>query len=278
MIPVPEVISEVRRGIDEFTLNNEAIAFDADMEDTASSNFSDEDIADRILDVTRAIAARVKSAHLTDPATTYANANRNGLIQLINPTVGAALTPPGNSSDTNYPFSRLLTSRVFLDSASAARRGMNAHAASSGLEPTVAKPVFVYSDHEFIMATANDSESSSAGSDPWTGGAGDPGTAKAYVVMVPMFVQTSTSIGDIPAMQAVGDRWLTSGSWSAANLGIPLDDKFKRPIINGVLSSCFITIREPQVAVAYRARMMSGLKAFLHQRYLAEEVPDLKNM
>lgn len=282
MISISEVITDVRRAIDEFTLAGESVAFDADMEDRASSNFSDEDIADRALDVARAISARCRAAHLIDPAVTYATSGRSGLVQQVNPTDGAVMEPIGDGSDANYPFSRLLASRVFLDSATADRRAMNAHILSTGLEPTVAKPVYVYSDHEFLMATsASDTTSShpvNVGDvDVWDGGVGDPGTAKASVVMVPMLVNTDAPIGDIPAMSANGVQWLAAGSWLTSNLGIPMDSKFYRPIVNGVLSSCYLTTRKPELAVAYRGRMMSEIAEYLHRRYRVQEVPDLSN-
>lgn len=285
MISIAEVITDVRRAVNEFTLNNESIAFDADMEDRASSNFSDEDIADRALDTARAIAARVRAAHLTDPAVTYSTTGRSGLVQVINPTVKAQMTPPGDNNTAEYPFTRLLASRVLLDSATADRRSMNAHIMSSGLEPTVSKPVFVYSDHEFVMATSNTKSTSShpPGAlptlDPWDGTGADPGTAKASVVMVPMFVNDATvvgAVGDIPGMETAGVKWLNSG-WESSTLAIPMDSKFYRPIVNGVLSSCYLTIRQPDVAIAYRARMMQEIAEYLHPRYRTEEIPDLTN-
>jgi hypothetical protein len=272
MIKISDVIKDVRRAIDEFTLQGEFIAFDSDMDDMSSSNFSDEDLADRALDIARHIAARVRAPHLQDSGTVYPS-GRSGLVNTINPTDPTVLSPAASGS-TKYPFVRLLVPRVRLGTYEAQRRTFSAHLAGSGLVPTATAPVFVYSDHEFLMSVGT-AEVSTVANAPWDGGQGEPGTAAAEVVRVPYFVNSD---GEQAAMGTPGVRWSNSGEWTDANLYLPMDNKFKRSIANGVSSSCFMTLRKPTLAGSYRKRMMDSLQPFLLPRFRVEDVPDLTQM
>lgn len=58
-----EIITEVRRHLDEITLSGEVANLDTDLEDLASSNFSDTELGYRINDAAKYIAARVRAQY-----------------------------------------------------------------------------------------------------------------------------------------------------------------------------------------------------------------------
>jgi len=63
---IDELVSQVRKELDEVTLAGERVQTDTDLADTASSNFSDESLKDRLMDGTRYVVARVRSQYLED--------------------------------------------------------------------------------------------------------------------------------------------------------------------------------------------------------------------
>lgn len=139
------LITEVRRMLDEITITGELVIADTNMEDVASSNFSDTDISDRLNDAARYIAARVKSNHLPS------------LISNITPTqVNTYLVDNNNKiylgKSESPKFLRLLGSRVHLfDGTEAMRRTHASHRKleASGLPASSNNPVYVFEDCSF---------------------------------------------------------------------------------------------------------------------------------
>lgn len=127
------IITEVRRRLDEITLNGEIATLDTDLEDLASSNFSDTDLGNRINDAAKYIAARVKSMYIPD------------LIETV---------PASRFHD--YSVLRLLGSRVKVDSALygsviATRRTFQGQRKleATGVAASEQFPVYVFEDWEF---------------------------------------------------------------------------------------------------------------------------------
>lgn len=173
MINLSGLVGEVRRALDEVTLDGDLAVYATQMEDLFSSTFSDEDLRDRILDATRYIAARVRARYLDE------------LISEVDPADSDVLyTYTGNSQN---PFLRLLNSRVEVNGVEAERRTVrgNEKIEATGQAATPVSPAYVYEDYLFFTA-------------------GNPGgTVTADVVEVPVFT-TSGSFD--------GETWTTDGS------------------------------------------------------------------
>lgn len=128
--------------LDEVTLSGESVITDSDLEDTASSNFSDASIKDRLMDATKYIVARVRAAYLDNFTTT--------------------VTPTDFESpydDTSPKILRLLGGRVAAeDSGGTAidctRRTFAAHLKMEnqrGVNADENYPVFVFQDFELLI-------------------------------------------------------------------------------------------------------------------------------
>lgn len=131
---IADYVTEVRRQIDEMNLSGESVATDTDVLDSASSNFSDVDIQDRLMDGSRYVASRVAAQYI--------------------PSLIISITP----TDFNVPYSsskkviRLLGSRVSLtDGTKADRRTRVDHRKkeSSGLNASSTNPVYIFEDFLF---------------------------------------------------------------------------------------------------------------------------------
>ena len=125
------LLTEVRRRLDEITLSGESVLLDTDLEDTASSNFSDEDLKLRIEFAARNLAANVRAQYLPDLVETVA---------------------PARFMD-HYPI-RLLGSRVKVTSSTygeqrATRRTFQGHRQlqARGVATSEQHPAYVYEDH-----------------------------------------------------------------------------------------------------------------------------------
>jgi len=142
-----ELITQVRRQLDELTLAGQPVATDSDVMDTASSNFSDEDIKDRLIDGTRFVAARVRASS-------------------IRPFIGSL--SPGDLSvpmGTDAPHVlRLLASRVDADGTPATRRTFAGHRKmeSSGRAASSSHPVFVFEDFELLISAGGSASNKTA--------------------------------------------------------------------------------------------------------------------
>ena len=146
-----DLVSEVRRALDEVTMNGERVVSDTDMEDVASSNFSDIDLGDRLLDAVRYMAVRVRAQYVPS------------LIEDIEPVmVGATAVL------------HLLGSRVTVNDVYAKRRTFSGHRKleATGVQASASNPVFVAEDGEVLVYP-----------DPIVGG-----TARVAVVKVPTAV------------------------------------------------------------------------------------------
>ena len=138
--PVPLVV-EVRRALDELTLEGDRSVTAAQMRETGSSNFADTDILDRMGDAARLIASQVKAQHVPD-LIVQCDAAAGGLA-------GAQATWP--------PFTRLLGERVFVASGVNVGRGVRRVTRANyermvvgrGVTPSAEHPVFVYEDGHF---------------------------------------------------------------------------------------------------------------------------------
>jgi hypothetical protein len=142
-----ELVNQVRKELDEVTMAGERVETDTDLADTASSNFSDQSLEDRLLDGARFVAARVKAAHL-DPF-------------VIEATPSDFDTPYDGSTPQIL---RLLGSRVTAEDASGVpvactRRTFARHIKMKnqrGLTSDENYPVFVFQDVELLIENNTD--------------------------------------------------------------------------------------------------------------------------
>ena len=125
-----DMITKVRRRLDEITIGGEVAITDIDVQDLASSNFSDNDLQNRLNDAARNLAARVKAQYLPD------------LIETVETT-----------RFHDYQSNRILGSRIKVASTEygeqvATRRTFlgNRKLNSSGRTTTTQFPVYVYED------------------------------------------------------------------------------------------------------------------------------------
>ena len=130
------IILEVRRKLDETVFSGDLVADDQELESSAASNFSDEDLGHRINDAAKYVAARVKAQYLPD------------LIENVNLT-----------RVLDYEMLRFLGSRVKVNSL------LNGEIQSTrksfkGLRRTLARgtpdteldPVYVFEDYELFIS------------------------------------------------------------------------------------------------------------------------------
>lgn len=246
MLNATSLVTDARSALDEYTLSGKLKAFDADVEDTASSNFSTEDLENRILDGARYIAARCRASTMGD------------LIGTVNPTDLQHLhTESGGST---WPWMRLLGSRVLLNAYSAERRTFSGHMAGDGMAPVAARPVYIFEDFEFAINAGNGDQSS----------ANDAALANVSVsvLKVPMF-----RVSDGSTTESTFDGI----DWTGAKF-VPLDSKFRAAIIYYVVSSCYQTLRVADLATKYRIQMMEELKPFLMARFSEENLPAVERV
>lgn len=139
---ISELVTQVRKELDEVTLSGEMVLTDSDLEDTASSNFSDKSIKDRLMDATRAIVSRVRANYLSNFITTVTPAD---------------FDPPYN--DTSPKIYRLLGARVTANKAAgtpveATRRTFAAHLkmeTQRGVSADKDYPAYAYQDYELLI-------------------------------------------------------------------------------------------------------------------------------
>jgi hypothetical protein len=127
-----ELIEELRRLLDEVTLSGEIASVDTDLEDLASSNFSDTDLGERLDDAARYCAARVRAKYIPE------------LITNIETT-----------DVPNTKILRFLGSRVFVvgsdtETRIATRRTMQGHRKmeATGVVSSEENPVYIIEDFE----------------------------------------------------------------------------------------------------------------------------------
>ena len=223
---VDQVIQDVRRALDEVTLEGVAVRDTTDFVDYASSNFSDSDLEDRIADAGRYIVARVQSRYL--PA----------FIEAVTPADVSALeynpdneSPPGSVEN----FSRLLGSRVSMavnetqtpiEYAKASRWSFvlrRKHLTRKGITPNEYYPYYVFEDNEFMVES---------------GSSADTGPGSAEVVTVP---KTAVQTMNLPP-------------------------QFRSAVIQYTVWSCFRTMMEIEQANLAQKRLYKTLGPYLLQR------------
>lgn len=126
-----DMVTRLRRMLDEVTIGGEIAALDTNVQDLASSNFSDNDLQNRLNDAARNLAARVKAQYLPDLVETVATTRFH-----------------------DYQSNRVLGSRVIVDSTAdgsviASRRTFtgNRKLQARGVTPSTTFPVYIYEDH-----------------------------------------------------------------------------------------------------------------------------------
>ena len=136
------LVSQVRYELDEVTLSGEMVLTDSDLEDRASSNFSDDSIKDRLMDATRFIAARVRATYLSNFIITVTPSDFEEPYDTSTPKIlrllGTQVTAE-NSGGTAYD---------------ANRRTMAAHMKlenGRGLNAREDYPVYVFQDFELLI-------------------------------------------------------------------------------------------------------------------------------
>jgi hypothetical protein len=223
---ISDLIKEVRRGLDEVTLSGVQVATDTDLEDTAASNFSDEDIKDRLIDGTRFLVARAEAQHIPNFVDTLSPSDLSVPIGKTAPYV-----------------LRLLGSRVNIDGTECTRRTFASHRKleSSGRAADANHPVFVFEDFELLMSA---------------GGSGS--TKTAHYVRVP------------------GRNVDQSGASTNPYDDITkLPDKFRSPLIQYVLASCFTTLRRGELSNAAKKRMYADIRPYLLSRTTEKKLQEM---
>lgn len=121
------MIDRLRQQLDEITLSGERVSVDTDLEDTASSNFSDADLGDRLDDAARYVAALVRPMYVPDLIETNTKAN---LPNDINAYLGSRVRMPDGTTAKRRTF--------------AAHRKLEA----TGVSASATHPVFIIEDAE----------------------------------------------------------------------------------------------------------------------------------
>lgn len=228
MIEIDETVSEVRKQLDEVTLTGDLAVFAEDFEDLFSSEFSDDDLRDRVLDGSRYLAARVRARYQPDNVRQLSSGN-TGEIDTSNDRV-----IPDPRGDNVKPMIRLLPTRVEIGSNEAQRRTLlgNQKIEDTGRAASADEPAFVYQDFEFITEQG-----------------GGSGTVTADVV--DLIVPTNASFDGV--------------SWTYNDGGtseVPLPGVLQEAIVQYVVYSCFLTLRSPDMAQFARGRMISELEPY----------------
>jgi len=134
---IDDLITQIRRGLDEVTMTGQATATDTDIQDTLASNFSDEDLKDRLISGVRFIASRVQASTIPE------------FIETLSPS---DISVP---MDETAPYVlRLLGSRIEVDGIQCDRRTFSGHRKmeSSGREASANYPIFTFESFELLMS------------------------------------------------------------------------------------------------------------------------------
>jgi hypothetical protein len=215
-LPVDDLVRDVRRLLDEITMDGEVTALASEYTDTFSSNFSDEEIENWLLDGARFIAARTRANFLPE------------LITTINPTNPDAINPATGAE--YYPFLRFLPTRFKLSNVKALRRTLREYLKEDSAEYSASEPVYIAQDYEIIIA-GNTEYSSDGTKAP---------VATAGVVSVPRF----------------GGGGVFDGiTWTGAGKTLPLDARLREALLQYAASSAFL-VKGKQEAVSAWKRMV----------------------
>ncbi|MCS3661803.1 hypothetical protein [Salinibacter ruber] len=132
------VITRIRRRLDQVPLNVESVDKDSDVLGSVSTNFSNEDLLDRINKATRAIISKVKAQHvpMAIEKKTSVNGIEQSAVRLLPRRVFGS-----DDGGTTYV-------RAFERSVDTQRR-LESRISNPGREATAQYPVFVYEDGRF---------------------------------------------------------------------------------------------------------------------------------
>lgn len=135
---LPELVTQVRRLIDEKVASGVDVSTDEQTTISGGSAFSDDEIEYRLVFATRFIVARVKARYIPQFVETSTNFSSE-----IDPT---------NDEKSIY-VQRVLADRIEAGSIPATRRTFEGHRklTSSGRAASVDSPVFAYEDYELMV-------------------------------------------------------------------------------------------------------------------------------
>lgn len=249
MISIDDTVGEIRRQLDEITLSGDLAVYANEFEDLFSSEFSDNDLRDRVVDGARFIAARVRANYQTDNIRTLSS-NNSGEIEK-----GSDRIVPDPRAENVQPFIRLLSTRVeavggfgtnVIQSRQAQRRTLlgNEKIEATGRAASQEEPAYVYEDYEFIFEQGS-------------------GTEAAEAAVVDMIVPTYASFNG------------TSYTYNDGGTSeVPLPEMMQEALVQYVISGCFMTLASPEQAQRARQKMFSELRPFLLPGTLGAEQDD----
>jgi hypothetical protein len=225
MISIDETVSEVRKQLDEVTLTGDLAVYAQEFEDLFSSEFSDDDLRDRVLDGARYLSARVRARYQPDNVRQLSSGNAGE----ITPSEDRILDDP--RGDNVQPMIRVLPTRVEIGGNEAQRRTLlgNEKIEDTGRSATASEPAYAYQDFEFI---------------PEQGG----GTGNVTADVVDLVKPTNASFDGV--------------SWTYNDGGtseVPLPELLQEALVQYVVRSCFLTLRAPDMAKFARRRMVNEL-------------------
>jgi hypothetical protein len=228
MISVDDTVDEVRKTLDEVTLSGDLAVYAEDFEDLFSSEFSDEDLRDRVLDGARYISARIRSRYQPDNVREV-DSSTTGEIDLTNDRI---IDDP--RGDDVQPMIRLLNTRVEVGGNEAQRRTLlgNDKIESTGRAATASEPAYVYEDFEFIVEQ---------------GGGG--GTAKVDIVEL---LEPTNATFD-------GVNWTYN---SGGTSKVPLISSLQEALVQYVVYGCYITLRQSELAQFAKERMFQEIRPY----------------
>lgn len=129
------VITRVRREIRQITFSSESTQTDADAFELTTSNFSDEDLAERINDAVNTLASVVKAQHVPQLVTKYTSiAGAEGSFRLLPRRVFRIYDSTGDGA----PDTKVRCMRRSVDS--------HRRLEKSGRSATEQRPLFTYDD------------------------------------------------------------------------------------------------------------------------------------
>lgn len=232
-IEIDATVEKVREALDEEVYVNDLAVYPEDFNTPIYSDFSTDDLRNRVVDGARYIAARVRAQHQPDNVRAV-DSNTAGEIDLTNDRI---LDDP--NGDDLTPMIRLLEDRVEVGGTDAQRRTLlkNMYLESTGREATSSYPVFVYEDFEFIVEQGS--------------GSGDA-TADVVDLIFP-----TDGAGGEASFDGVSFTWNENGKSK-----VPLPSFLENALVLYVVHSCFVSLRKPDLAQRTKQKMLNEMVSY----------------
>lgn len=228
MIGIDDTVNDVREAMDEVTLTGDLAVYAQDYEDLFSSEFSDQDLRDRVLDGARFLSARIRARYQPDNVREV-DSTTTGEIDLSNDRI---LDDP--RGDNVQPMIRLLQTRVEGGGNEAQRRTLlgNQKIEDTGRAATGSEPAYVYQDFEFIF---------------------EKGSA------------TNTVTADVVDLLKPTNASFDGVSWTYNDGGtseVPLPAILQEALVQYVLYGCYVTLRVEEMAQFAWDRLITEIRPY----------------